>query len=279
MPSILLVLSFFITAVFSASVPLHSRRDQPSFAPAHGTDFIIHDPAIILAGGTYYAYSVGDHILIHFSSTLSGPWNQLGSVLPKDSIIGKGDGHAPWSPSTIYANGKYYCYYCVSESGSRDSAVGVATSSTPWGGDWTDHVAIIQSGKGNDTDILPFDQANALDPSVSHDESGQAYLTFGSYWTGIWQVPLNDDLLSVDYTNITSEARHLVSESSAPSPSVHDPLPVSNDPNGPNPVEGPYMSYTEPWYYLWFSHGDCCTYDPDNLPPAGQEYAFPQLYT
>lgn len=264
----LAVLSFLISTVLSASIPLHSRQSQPSFPPTHGTDFNIHDPSIIRDGDTYYAYGVGKHILIHSASSLSGPWKNIGTVLNQDSKIKKGASDAPWAPSVIHANGKYYCYYSVSESGCRNSALGLATSSSPWEGQWTDHGTIAQSGKGNGSDMLPFDRSNAIDPSVVIDDNRKAYINFGSYWTGIWQVPLSDDLLSLNYEH-TSEAKHLASDSP---PAGNVPEPLDHDPNGPNPVEGAYISYAEPWYYLWYSYGNCCEFDPNNLPPAGSEY-------
>ncbi|RJE20461.1 hypothetical protein PHISCL_07197 [Aspergillus sclerotialis] len=281
MPSVLAVLSFVISTVLSASIPLHTRWNEPSFAPTHGanfpisdpthgTDFNIHDPSIIRAGDTYYAYSVGHHIVIHSAPSLSGPWKRVGTVLEKDSVIPKGDRKAPWAPTVLHAKGKYYCYYSVSQSGSRNSAIGVATSLTPGAGQWTDHGVVAQSGKGPGSGGIPFDRANTIDPSVVIGEGGKAYLTFGSFWTGIWQVPLGDNLISLDFKK-PAQAKHLVSDAPAAAGSV--PEPLNSDPHGPNPVEGSFISYTAPWYYLWFSYGNCCDFDPKNLPPAGTEYS------
>jgi hypothetical protein len=45
--------------------------------------------------------------------------------------------------------------------------------------------------------------------------SGQAYLNYGSFWHDIWQVPLEDDLLSVR-------------DGEAPKPSIIKPIPKTN---------------------------------------------------
>lgn len=272
MSPFLALLPFFTFAALSASIPLHAQRDKPSFAPAHGTTFNIHDPAIIKVAGIYYAYSVGENILVHKSTDLSGPWKHVGSVLEKDSIIQKGDRKAPWAPTVIYAKGKYYCYYSVSHSGSRDSAIGVASSLFPGPNLWKDHGAIVFSGTGEGSAKCPFDRSNAIDPSIVIGDDDKAYLNFGSFWTGIWQVALNDDLVS--YDNET-EARHLASQPGASfSRGPNGVTPLHHDPTGPHPIEGAYISHSKPWYYLWFSHGKCCTSNPKDLPPAGDEYVF-----
>lgn len=41
----------------------------------------------------------------------------------------------------------------------------------------------------------------------------------------------------------------------------------------PQPEEGAYLSYHEGYYYLWFSHGICCGYNPKALPAPGAEYS------
>ncbi|THC95403.1 hypothetical protein EYZ11_005127 [Aspergillus tanneri] len=211
-----------------------------NFAPARGTDLRIHDPNIIKVGNTYYSYSVGEHLVIHQAPGLDGPWKQTDCVLDKDSIIPKGDRKAPWAPTTIEVKGTFYCYYAVSQAGCRDSAIGVATSTSPGPGSWIDRGAIIHSGTGIGSDIYPMDVSNAIDPSVFITTDGRGYLTFGSYWSGIWQIPLSKDLVSIDNGSL-AEAHHLAYE-----PQVILPVrqiqenPLCGDPSGGHPVEGGY---------------------------------------
>jgi arabinan endo-1,5-alpha-L-arabinosidase len=261
MSLMLAVLPLLVSAVVAASLPFDAR-DSLAFPPTHGTNFNTHDPTIIKAGGLYYSYGVGEHILIYQAPSLDGPWDQVGTVLDEKSEIDKGDSESPWAPSILYSEGMYYCYYSVSNSGVRNSAIGVATSITPQGGLWRDHGKIVESGKGNGTDTSPFDRSNTIDPDVLIDNDGNPYLTFGSFWTGIWQIPLDERLVLANYSS-TAEARHLVAE------------PHSSH---PHPIEGPFIYYREPWYYLWFSHGKCCHFDPDSLPPSGDEYVITLEY-
>ncbi|RAH72572.1 arabinan endo-1,5-alpha-L-arabinosidase, partial [Aspergillus aculeatinus CBS 121060] len=237
---------------------------------------------------TYYAYGSGPHIPIHTAPALSGPWTKIGTVLTTDSVLPIGDRKAPWAPTVVAHNGTYYCYYATSHSGCRRSAIGVATSSDPGPGGWVDHGVIIRSGIGTGSGLYPMDRANAIDVSViitslpPEEEETQkeeeekpteekGYLTFGSFWTGIWQIPLAPDLLVSDYTG-NREVRHLAHEPRA----VHPPKPKSNgicgDPTGMHPVEGPFISYRAPWFYLWFSWGKCCGFKPERLPRKGMEY-------
>ncbi|RAH48632.1 Arabinanase/levansucrase/invertase [Aspergillus brunneoviolaceus CBS 621.78] len=121
-------------------------------------------------------------------------------------------------------------------------------------------------GKGEDPNPL------STSPSSPKPTEKKGYLTFGSFWTGIWQIPLTPDLLGSDYTG-NREVRHLAHEPRA----VHPPIPKSNgicgDPTGMHPVEGPFISYRAPWYYLWFSWGKCCGFKPERLPRKGMEYS------
>lgn len=243
-----------------------------SFAPAHGTDLRIHDPSILKVGDTYYSYSVGKYLAIHQAPSLDGPWEQTETVLDKESVIPKGDRKAPWAPTTIEVDGTFYCYYAVSQAGCRNSAIGVATSKSPGPGRWTDHGSIVHSGTGPESAKHPYDISNAIDPSVLVTSAGEAFLTWGSYWTGLWQVPLSKDLLSVA-SGEGSEARHLAYEPRAIFPGRKNPKnPLCGDPTGGHPVEGGFISYHAPYYYLWFSWGKCCKYDPKKLPKPGMEY-------
>ncbi|KAH2843666.1 hypothetical protein KXV60_000252 [Aspergillus fumigatus] len=247
-------------------------QPEDAFPPTHATDLKIHDPSIIHVDDTYYSYSVGRHIRIHQAPSLDGPWERTGAVLNADSVIPKGDRKAPWAPQTVHHNDTYYCFYAVSNSGCRDSAIGVATSKSPGPGGWTDHGLLVQSGTGKGSDEHPFTSSNTIDPSVFVGEDGHGYLTFGSFWSGIWQVPLDESLLSVA-GDTSSEARQLVYMEKAPLPASKHPNPLCREPSGARPIEGSFLSYHEPWYYLWFSYGKCCKFDTKNLPPPGREYS------
>ncbi|GKZ17685.1 hypothetical protein AbraCBS73388_010002 [Aspergillus brasiliensis] len=269
---------------------------NPTIPPLH-----IHDPSILydLSTNTYYAYGSGPHIPIHTAPTLQGPWTKAGTVLDADSILPKGDRKAPWAPTALLHDGTFYVFYATSHSGCRDSAIGVATSTTPGPGGWEDHGAIAISGRGERGKEFPFDRANAIDVSVVVDytdtdtthnptsssegekggKKGKGYMTFGSFWTGIWQVPLKPNLLHMDKSGEEEAAdeetrvKHLAHEPMAIHPPTKKADGLCGDTTGMHPVEGAFISYHDPWWYLWFSWGKCCHFDPEKLPKAGLEYS------
>ncbi|KAB8079300.1 glycosyl hydrolase [Aspergillus leporis] len=230
------------------------QRPRSTPSPyTHATDLKIHEPTIVNA------------------PSLAGPWSEIGSVLDRDSVILKGDREKPWAPTTLEVNGIFYCYYSVINAGCRDSAIGVATSQSPGPGAWTDHGAIIQSGAGKGSEEYSFNEVNAINPAVLVTDN-EAYLIFGSYWSGIWQVPLNMDLIPAGSTS-RYNAHHLAKHPQAvPVKSDgQNPDPLCRELSGRHPVEGAYISYHAPYYYLWLSWGKCCDYDPNNLPPSGED--------
>ncbi|KAJ5908781.1 Glycoside hydrolase family 43 [Penicillium taxi] len=242
------------------------------FPPPRQSQQHTHDPNIIHVGDTFYLYTVGEHIFIHTAPALAGPWRHVGSVLDANSIIPKGDRAVPWAPTVVEVDGTYYCYYSVSKAGCRDSAIGVATSSSPGPGNWYDHGAVIQTGTGIGSEIAPYTFSNAIDPSVLVLPNGQGYLTFGSYWTGIYQVPLSKDLLS-PLSTTSPDAHHLAYEPVKLSPPNKRATALCGDKTGAHAIEGAFISHNGEYYYLWFSHGRCCDLDRGKLPEAGNEYS------
>jgi hypothetical protein len=73
-------------------------------------------------------------------------------------------------------------YYSCSTFGHQVSAIGLATA-TNISGPWTDHGAVIQSTNG-----LPY---NCIDPCPLVDTDGAMWLSFGSFWNGIYLVQLD----------------------------------------------------------------------------------------
>lgn len=141
---------------------------------------------------------------------------------------------------------QYILYYSVSTPGSQNSAIGYATSRTMEKGTWTDHGSTgISTATGSNR--------NAIDPALFRDPaSGTYYMAFGSYWTGIYVVPMNAEATQVAknavYTN------------------------VARQPKGNGAYEGSFLISKGGYYFLFFSSGNSGDFDPNNLPPAGEEY-------
>lgn len=158
--------------------------------------------------------------------------------------------HGSQAPDVSLYDGTYYMYYAVSTVGSQNSDIGVATSPSMAVGTWTDHGSIG----------IPSDNAtwNCIDPNLFHyNDDAPFYLSFGSYWTNIWQVPMATPPLTV-----SGDAVHLEYNTSAVSA----------------PDEGSYQFWWEvdgtDYYYLFFSDGACCDTPSSagGLPSDGDAY-------
>ena len=132
-------------------------------------------------------------------------------------------------------------YYAVSQFGSQNSGIGVATSTTLDAGSWTDYGTTGISS----TSAKPY---NAIDPNL-FQASGQWYLNFGSFWHDIYQASMTSNLLTVSRPSIN----------------------IAYDPSGPHAQEGSFVFPHNGRYYLFCSAGQCCGLDTSK-PPAGQEY-------
>lgn len=140
---------------------------------------------------------------------------------------------------------QYILYYSLSSSGSQNSAIGYATSSTMEAGSWTDHGSTgIVSTSANDY--------NAIDPTLFLDpNTNKYYMSYGSYWDGIFVVQMTDDA-----TSIASGAT---------------PVNIAYQPAGSHRFEGSNIIYKNGYYYLFWSSGRGGQYDTD-LPADGEEY-------
>lgn len=241
-----------LAALFWASDP-YSKDWWPDPEPVTGDSdgfggIHMHDPSIIQYNNTFYGYTTKDLMRISSAPTLNGPWTNEGAVIRKESRIGLKGRTNPWAPEVHVFNNTFYCFYSVSTRGSHASAIGVAVSSDPVH-DWLDHGALFYSEAIPKHDPKP--PPNAIDPTFLLDPvSGNAYLTFGSYYGGIFQTQLEPDFLSV---KPKYDAVHLLGGAS-------------------QPIEGSFLSYRDGWYYLWFSHGVCCSLNIRHVP-AGKEYS------
>lgn len=209
----------------------------PMMLPLSGDVRHVHDPVLVEEDGRYYLFSTGEGISIRCSADLLA-WRSCGAVLPglpdwaRAAIPGATD-HL-WAPDVVVLDGVYHLYYSVSTFGSQRSAIGLATSPTldPGSPDygWTDRGPVVQS--------FPGDDYNAIDPNVVLDESGAAWMVFGSHWGGIMAVAL--DAATGKPEGDDAEIHVLARRPASPA------------------IEAPFVVFRDGYYYLFASYDACC---------------------
>ncbi|KAF2260429.1 putative arabinan endo-1,5-alpha-L-arabinosidase A [Lojkania enalia] len=212
--------------------------------PCSGVCVNAHDPALIRRDdGTYFRFSTGGKIAIHSAPSIQGPWVYQGAAIPNGSKINKAGKDDLWAPDVTKVGDTYYLYYSVSSFGSQDSAIGVATSKSLDVNSWTDLGA---SGVAS-TVGKPY---NAIDGNLMND-GGNFYMSFGSFWSGIYQVKMANPPTKVASGSSSSQ--------------------IAFVPTGAHAQEGAFMYKYGSYYYLFFSVGQCCGFD-SSRPAAGAEY-------
>ncbi|GAB7366786.1 hypothetical protein MBLNU230_g0737t1 [Neophaeotheca triangularis] len=249
--------------------------DPDAWHDGHG-GVHLHDPSVVLGpDGHYYSFSshgLGVTSRASEENSLDGDWEVVGQVLTAPgSIDDPTDVPRLWAPDVHRVGDTYYCYYTISSFGVSDSFIGLATSQTLQNGSWTDLGEVIRSGNGSTVEY-PLTITNAIDAALLHDPVTEtSYLTYGSWWANIWQFILNEDMQSVDMDSAVQLSYTFDGDLSK-----EEAFATFNQSWGGNSAEeGAYLSHNEEqgYYYLWYSAGTCCGYDPENLPPAGTEYS------
>ena len=185
------MLRLLLAAVAAAVLlAVAARADGPT-QPVLTGDLGIHDPTMIVVDGTYVAYYTGQEGgiyrgAIRAKTSADGvAWKDVGSVgkgLP--DWVQPALGVKPpniWAPTVSKHGDTYYLYYAVSIFGMNLSAIGLMTNphldpAHPGDG-WTDQGMVLKTGIK--------DNFNAIDPFRIDTADGRAWLSFGSYWSGI----------------------------------------------------------------------------------------------
>lgn len=194
-----------------------------------------HDPVIIPAGGRYWEFQTGKGVYAKVSNDLIN-WDpspsQLNSVPDWLKRQVPGITQDLWAPDISYFGGKYHLYYSGSTFGSNRSCIGHATKTDASGltnGGWKDENGVICSNTGS-----AKQDWNAIDPNVVLDEQGTPWMSFGSFWSGIKMIKLNDQGKRADDKIISIASR------------------------GGGAIEAPFIIRRCGYYYLFVSFDKCC---------------------
>jgi arabinan endo-1,5-alpha-L-arabinosidase len=201
----------------------------------------IHDPStVVKSNGKYFLYGTGTGISSKQSSdhftwsdgppvfTSAPSW--IAAAVPANSNLNY------WAPDVAYFNNLYHLYYSVSTFGSQVSGIGLATSPTLDPADpsyhWSDQGAVIQSTNGS--------SYNTIDPSIAQTPDGHVWMSFGSYWNGIYMTELDP-----------TSGKRLTPNSPTISVARHLPL-------NPDSIEASYIYQHNGYYYMFANWDTCC---------------------
>ena len=191
-----------------------------------------HDPSAIFqaSNNTYYEFQTG---LGAKMSTNLTTWTAAAVPFTapawlQTSVPGVTD---LWAPDISYVNGQYHLYYAGSTFGSNRSCIGHATRASLNTGSWADLGAVICSNVGTS------DNWNAIDPNVIIDTNGTPWLDFGSFWSGIKIIQLDQNGARVG---------------------TGAPTAIAARPSNGGALEGPFIIRRCGYYYLFTSWDTCC---------------------
>ena len=207
----------------------------------------VHDPVMIRQDSSFYVFCTGNGISCYSSKDMKvwkseKPVFSSGPQWAMDEIPGF-KGHI-WAPDISYFKGKYRLFYSVSAFGKNTSCIGLAENMTLNPSDpkfhWTDKGKVIQSVPGRD-------DWNAIDPNMVLDNEDNPWLCFGSFWSGIKLVKLNDDLSGPIHPEIWFAIASRPRDTFTPHTEA-----------GEGAIEAPFIYRHDKFYYLFVSFDYCC---------------------
>jgi len=158
-----------------------------------------HDPLIIKEGG-YYCFSTDTNIegvQVSVSCDLEN-WELHRPALAEipDEVV-RHTGRIPhgpragrvnfWAPEVVRHDGEYRLYFCSSMFGVSQSMIGLAVSPSIDGPYQYSGCVVKTYHTGR------FDDPNAIDACVCKDRDGSSWLAYGSFFGGIFIMPLDAD--------------------------------------------------------------------------------------
>lgn len=238
----------------------------------------IHDPAITVADGEFFIYGTGRQFarstdLVHwkmFTNNLNTGLNKaLGQAWEEWSRQETNSDLArnTWAPDVIFnpTMGKY-CMYMSINGDHYQSMIVLLTSDSP-DGDWEYVGPVIYSGFSAEnvarTDVpkvledvsqsaleryqsLTDTRINAIDASLSFDEEGTLWMTFGSWFGGIWMIQLDSA------TGLRDYSAHYETRTNASDAYYGIKIAGGHWASG----EGSYLVHTNGYWYLFLAYGE-----------------------
>jgi arabinan endo-1,5-alpha-L-arabinosidase len=200
------VLDETLPAETPATETPRSLAPAPAGDPAGWGTRNAHDPTVVRdTDGTWYMFSTdaaagADSVAagVHVRrSTDLVDWTFVGTALDGVPAAAFEWSSAPglWAPEVVRwpapgaasadaaGTTRWHMYYSASTFGSNTSAIGLAVASE-LAGPWEDRGIVVGTRAGRDSQ-------NAIDAAVTIDRAGTPWLTYGSFFSGLYTLPLN----------------------------------------------------------------------------------------
>jgi len=254
-----------------------TENDVPEYADVEYTRVSVHDPSIVKANGKYYifgshmAYAKSDDLMnwTTFRMNINSDFEELLGELWEDYMKTPTNPNLRgnlWAPDVIYnkAMGKY-CMYLSVNGDDWNSAIVLLTADDIEGP--YEYVGpVVYSGFNTDThpaektdvykvlgegaDLSRYQSTkntklNAIDPCVRYDDEGNLWMSFGSWFGGIYLLKLDEKTGLRDYS-CTYDTEPNVSDQYY-GYKIAGGCAVSG--------EGSYIRKIGDYYYLFLSYG------------------------
>lgn len=205
-------------SIFVGIIPIHAQKD-----------YGVHDPStIVKENDRYYTFYTSNGVEYAYSFDLC-TWRRGGKIFSSGFpswITGyvPGFGGNFWAPDVFYMNNLWHVYYSCSSFGSRQSAIGLATTPSLGSPEWQDKGMVVSTNNSSNH--------NAIDPAIiRHD--GKIWLVYGSFWSGI----VITEIDSTTGKPVKKNDLHYI---------------ANNSPEASNVI------HHDNYYYLFFNRGKCC---------------------
>ena len=237
-----------------------AKAQQPEALALTGDIAFTHDPSIAKDGNTYYVFATGKapdggQFPIRCSPDLHA-WKLCGHVF--DAIPEWVRQRSPgtkelWAPDISFEHGEYRLYYAYSLFGVNTSGIGLAINKTldrtSPNYRWDDKGLVLESKASDDF--------NAIDPNYIEDGHGAAWLSFGSFWSGIKMRKLDPSTGMLSTADAKTYALATRAKPASVPPQKFDPEHPTLPPDW-EAIEAPFIVHHAGYYYLFVSWDLCC---------------------
>ncbi|MBW3082038.1 glycoside hydrolase family 43 protein [Bifidobacterium phasiani] len=235
-----------------------------------------HDPSIVKDGDTYYIFgshrawakstdlvnweTFENNLSTDYETILGDIWEEWSKQSTNPDVEGN-----MWAPDVVWNDtmGKWCMYLSVN--GDNYRSVIVLLTADDIEGDWTYVGPVVYSGfekvnvsrtdvervLGEDADLTRYQSQrdtgiNAIDPCVKTDENGDMWMTFGSWFGGMWMLRLDPATGLRDYS--------VTYETVADQSDAYYGVKLAGGYG--NSGEGSYLLHTNGYWYLFASYGN-----------------------